>query len=77
MVYFSLSGPEDVEDGQWFYDCKPKWIGASDIATPIGTKEIEQFHEIRLKIYCFIQTQSLFDEKNFLKKIIVWKCLWT
>ena len=43
MVYFSLSGTEDVEDGQWFYDCKPKRIGASDIATPNGTNEIKQF----------------------------------
>ena len=74
MVYFSLSGPED---GQWFYDCLPKWIGASDIATPNGTNEIELFYKIRFEKYCFIQTQSLFDEKIFLKKIIVWKCLWT
>ena len=70
MVYFSLSGPEDVEDGQWFYDCKPKWIGASDIATPNMTNKNEQFYEIRFKIYCFIQAQSLFDEKNFFKKYL-------
>ena len=68
MVYFSLSGPEDEEDGQWFYDCKPKWIGASDIATPNGTNEIEQFFEIMFKIYCFIRAQSIFDEKIFLKE---------
>ena len=70
MVHFSLSGPEDVEDDQWFYDCKPKWIGASDIATPNGTNEIEQFYEIRFKIYCYIQAQSLFDEKMLLKKYL-------
>ena len=68
MVYFSLAGPEDVEDGQWFYYCKPKWIGASEIATPSGTNKIEQFFEIRFKIYYFIQTQNLFDEKIFLKQ---------
>ena len=55
MVYFSLSGPKDVEDGQWFYDYRPEWIGASDIATPNGTNEIEQIYEIRFKIYCFYQ----------------------